>query len=116
MYSLQINLLLLKPLLLASDPESTVFPCARPPLDQVRSLFLLLFSNFILFFLCCMDLLNQAFNCIIQKIFTCDIINQASLGIGARFTTMHWPAVDWVMKQLRLPLTANQNSVPRELV
>jgi hypothetical protein len=63
-----------------------------------------------------MALLNQAFNCIIQKIFTCDIINQASLGIGARFTTMHWPAVDWVMKQLRLPLTANQNSVPRELV
>ena len=43
MYSLQINLLLLKPLLLASDPESTVFPCARPPLDQVRSLFLFLF-------------------------------------------------------------------------
>jgi hypothetical protein len=45
-----------------------------------------------------------------------NITKQASLGIGARFTTMHWPAVDWVMKELRLPLTANQNSVPRELV
>jgi hypothetical protein len=40
----------------------------------------------------------------------------ASLGIGARFTTLHWPAVAWVMKELRLPLTANQNSIPRELV
>ena len=39
-----------------------------------------------------------------------------SLGIGSRFTTLHWPAVAWVMKALRLPLTANQNSVPRELV
>jgi hypothetical protein len=40
----------------------------------------------------------------------------SSLGIGARFTTLHWPAVAWVMKELRLPLTANQNSIPRELV
>jgi hypothetical protein len=40
----------------------------------------------------------------------------ASLGIGARFTTLHWPAVDWCMAQLGLPLTANQNSIPRELV
>jgi hypothetical protein len=48
--------------------------------------------------------------------FESEYAKQASLGIGARFTTMHWPAVDWVMKELRLPLTANQNSVPRELV
>jgi hypothetical protein len=54
--------------------------------------------------------------CSIKKTSRFDIINQVSLGIGARFTTMHWPAVDWVMKELRLPLTANQNSVPRELV
>jgi len=39
-----------------------------------------------------------------------------SLGIGARFTTLHWPAVDWAMAALELSLTANQNSVPRELV
>eukprot|EP01048_Picozoa_sp_COSAG05_P009655 COSAG05_NODE_805_length_7205_cov_12.164650_3_plen_489_part_00 len=39
-----------------------------------------------------------------------------SLGIGARFTALHWPAVDWAMAQLNLSLTANQNSIPRELV
>jgi len=39
-----------------------------------------------------------------------------TLGIGARFTTLHWPAVEWVMAQLELGLTANQNSIPRELV
>ncbi|MBN2036394.1 MAG: hypothetical protein JW768_06590 [Chitinispirillaceae bacterium] len=43
-------------------------------------------------------------------------LKRTSLGIGARFTTLHWPAVAWVMKELGLPLTANQNSVPRELV
>jgi hypothetical protein len=68
------NLPRLKNLLLESDPESTVFPVARGPLEH------------------------------------------ASLGIGARFTTLHWPAVAWAMKELRLPLTANQNSIPRELV
>ncbi len=40
----------------------------------------------------------------------------SSLGIGSRFTTLHWPAVAWVMKRLGLSLTANQNSIPRELV
>jgi hypothetical protein len=40
----------------------------------------------------------------------------SSIGVGARFTTLHWPAVAWAMKELRLPLTANQNSIPRELV
>jgi hypothetical protein len=39
-----------------------------------------------------------------------------SLGIGARYTTLHWPAVAWTMAQLGLSLTANQNSIPRELV
>jgi hypothetical protein len=43
-------------------------------------------------------------------------LGKFSLGIGARFTTLHWPAVAWVMKELGLPLTANQNSIPRELV
>lgn len=43
-------------------------------------------------------------------------LSHSSLGIGARFTTLHWPAVAWAMKELRLPLTANQNSIPRELV
>ena len=43
-------------------------------------------------------------------------LHHASLGIGARFTTLHWPAVAWVMKALELPMTANQNSIPRELV
>lgn len=36
-------------------------------------------------------------------------LGHSSLGIGARFTTMHWPAVDWTMAQLGLSLTANQN-------
>lgn len=40
----------------------------------------------------------------------------ASLGVGARFTTLHWPAVEWAMGRLELSLTANQNSIPRELV
>jgi hypothetical protein len=39
-----------------------------------------------------------------------------SLGVGARFTTLHWPAVEWAMSALGLSMTANQNSIPRELV
>jgi hypothetical protein len=40
----------------------------------------------------------------------------SSLGVGARFTTLHWPAVEWTMAELGLSMTANQNSIPRELV
>jgi hypothetical protein len=43
-------------------------------------------------------------------------LGQSTLGIGARFTTLHWPAVEWSMAALNLGLTANQNSIPRELV
>jgi hypothetical protein len=43
-------------------------------------------------------------------------LKKTSLGIGARFTTLHWPAAAWAMKTLDLPVTANQNSIPRELV
>jgi hypothetical protein len=43
-------------------------------------------------------------------------LGEGTLGIGARFTTLHWPAVDWAMSALGLGLTANQNSIPRELV
>ena len=43
-------------------------------------------------------------------------LGQGTLGIGARFTTLHWPAVDWAMSALSLGVTANQNSIPRELV
>jgi hypothetical protein len=43
-------------------------------------------------------------------------LGRATLGIGARFTTLHWPAVDWAMSALDLGVTANQNSIPRELV
>ena len=43
-------------------------------------------------------------------------LERRSLGIGARFTAMHWPAVEWAMAHLGLPLVANQNSIPRELV
>ena len=43
-------------------------------------------------------------------------LGRSTLGIGARFTTLHWPAVEWAMAQLGLGLTANQNSIPRELV
>ncbi len=39
-----------------------------------------------------------------------------SLGVGARHTTLHWPAVQWAMAQLGLSMHANQNSIPRELV
>jgi hypothetical protein len=41
---------------------------------------------------------------------------QSSLGVGARFTTLHWPAVEWAMSELGISMTANQNSIPRELV
>jgi hypothetical protein len=43
-------------------------------------------------------------------------LGRGTLGVGARFTTLHWPAVEWAMSALDLGMTANQNSVPRELV
>jgi hypothetical protein len=43
-------------------------------------------------------------------------LGMSTLGIGARFTTLHWPAVEWAMSALELGVTANQNSIPRELV
>jgi hypothetical protein len=43
-------------------------------------------------------------------------LDHASIGVGARFTTLHWPAVEWAMGALGTSLTANQNSIPRELV
>jgi hypothetical protein len=43
-------------------------------------------------------------------------LGSRTLGIGARFTTLHWPAVEWAMSALELGVTANQNSIPRELV
>ncbi|MCK6490570.1 MAG: hypothetical protein L6R48_20130 [Planctomycetes bacterium] len=43
-------------------------------------------------------------------------LDRRSLGVGARFTTLHWPAVEWAMAQLGLSMVANQNSIPRELV
>jgi hypothetical protein len=43
-------------------------------------------------------------------------LDRRSLGIGARFTTLHWPAVEWAMAHLGISLIANQNSIPRELV
>ncbi len=43
-------------------------------------------------------------------------ISRSTLGIGARFTTLHWPGVDWAMANLGIGVTANQNSIPRELV
>jgi len=45
-----------------------------------------------------------------------DRLGRTTLGIGARFTTLHWPAVEWAMGALGVGLTANQNSIPRELV
>lgn len=44
------------------------------------------------------------------------VLGRSTLGVGARMTTMHWPAVEWAMAQLGIGLTANQNSIPRELV
>ncbi|HEY1764043.1 MAG TPA: tagaturonate epimerase family protein [Opitutaceae bacterium] len=41
---------------------------------------------------------------------------QGTIGVGARLTTLHWPAVEWTMSALEIGLTANQNSIPRELV
>lgn len=43
-------------------------------------------------------------------------LGQSTLGVGARFTTLHWPAVEWGMASLGIGMTANQNSIPRELV
>ena len=43
-------------------------------------------------------------------------LGRSTLGVGARFTTLHWPAVDWAMAALGIGVTANQNSIPRELV
>lgn len=43
-------------------------------------------------------------------------LGRRSLGVGARFTTLHWPAVEWTMSALNIGVTANQNSIPRELV
>jgi len=43
-------------------------------------------------------------------------LGRGTLGVGARFTTLHWPAVEWAMSALELSVTANQNSIPRELV
>ena len=43
-------------------------------------------------------------------------LGTSTLGIGARFTTLHWPAVEWAMSALGIGVTANQNSIPRELV
>ncbi len=43
-------------------------------------------------------------------------LGRSTLGIGARFTTLHWPAVEWAMSAIDLGVTANQNSIPRELV
>jgi tagaturonate epimerase len=45
-----------------------------------------------------------------------DKLGRSTLGVGARFTTLHWPAVEWAMSALEIGLTANQNSIPRELV
>mgnify|MGYP000866430151 FL=1 len=43
-------------------------------------------------------------------------LGRSTIGVGARFTTLHWPAVDWAMSALDHGFTANQNSIPRELV
>ena len=43
-------------------------------------------------------------------------LGRSTLGIGARFTTLHWPGVEWAMAHLAIGMTANQNSIPRELV
>jgi hypothetical protein len=43
-------------------------------------------------------------------------LGKRTLGIGARFTTLHWTGVEWAMAHLNLGVTANQNSIPRELV
>lgn len=43
-------------------------------------------------------------------------LGESTIGVGARFTTLHWPGVDWAMARLGIGVTANQNSIPRELV
>ncbi|MFP4282922.1 MAG: tagaturonate epimerase family protein [Opitutales bacterium] len=43
-------------------------------------------------------------------------LGESTIGVGARFTTLHWPGVDWAMAHLGMGFTANQNSIPRELV
>lgn len=43
-------------------------------------------------------------------------LDKQSLGLGARFTALHYPATEWAMVQLKKSLVGNQNSIPRELV
>lgn len=43
-------------------------------------------------------------------------LGESTTGVGARFATLHWPAVDWAMTRLGIGVTANQNRIPRELV
>jgi hypothetical protein len=45
-----------------------------------------------------------------------ETLGRRTSGVGARFTTLHWPAVEWTMAALGIGVTANQNSIPRELV
>ncbi len=40
-------------------------------------------------------------------------LGRSTLGVGARFTTLHWPAVEWAMSAHEVGMTANQNSIPR---
>ncbi len=43
-------------------------------------------------------------------------LSHSTIGVGARFTSLHWPGVFWAMRALHIGFTANQNSIPRELV
>jgi len=43
-------------------------------------------------------------------------LKSQSLGLGARFTALHYPATEWSMANLNKSLVGNQNSIPRELI
>ena len=43
-------------------------------------------------------------------------LDKQSLGLGARFTALHYPATEWAMVHLNKSLVGNQNSIPRELI
>ena len=43
-------------------------------------------------------------------------LGRSTLGVGARFTTLHWPAVEWAMSALELASPPTRTAFPRELV
>jgi hypothetical protein len=42
-----------------------------------------------------------------------ETLGRRTLGVGARFTTLHWPAVEWAMRWSIFQVCINYKSIPR---